>query len=259
MKTPTQLLFGGMGDDYSVLKTRAAADQSVDWVVLKNTRKGDRLLVYFNEPHSAILATAIAQTDAREEASGYFRGRMHQIEWLAEPISFSELRHLFPAWEWLKYPRSKLYINEEMAAILWKRAGGQSAPSFRRWRNQGAGFGDPETNRLVEKAAVRRVTRELKAKGYAVVSREKDREGYDLDATRKGKTLHVEVKGIAGSELAFGITWGEMNRAKEDAAFRLHAVTDARETALAKTHRFTGAQLLARFKSEPIAYRLTEK
>ncbi len=248
-----------MDNDYSVLRKRAAEKKAVDWVFLKGTRKGDRLLIYFNEPYSAILATAIAQTDAREVSPGYFRGRMHQIEWLdSRQITFSELRHLFPDWDWLKYPRSKLYLDEAKAAALWKRTAGHGSPSFMRWRNQGAGFGDPETNQLVEKAAVRRVTRELEADGYTVVSREKDREGYDLEATRKGKTLHVEVKGIAGSELAFMITRGEMNRAKEDPAFRLHAVTDARVKDLAQTHRFTGKQLLARFQSEPIAYRLTE-
>ena len=65
---------------------------------------------------------------------------------------------------------------------------------------KGAGFGDTETNRLVEKAAITKVTRFLTRLGYTVRSRESEGIGYDLDASRNGKTLHVEVKGISGSK-----------------------------------------------------------
>lgn len=70
----------------------------------------------------------------------------------------------------------------------------------------GAGFGDAKTNALVERAAVRKVTRHLEQRGFEITSRERDSIGYDLDA-RMGKIeLHVEVKGVSGAKVQFPIT-----------------------------------------------------
>jgi Domain of unknown function (DUF3883) len=260
MKSPrTQLLFGGMDNDYEDIVSRARSGRGIEWEFMRDTRRGDRLLIYFNRPHSEIVATAIALEDKWPGEEGGFRGRMGEIQLLADPIHISELRELFPKWAWLRYPRSKLYLDDEKARILWHRAKGRSSETFRRWRNQGAGFGVAEKNREVEKAAIKRVSRQLKAEGYEVTSRELDREGYDLDAARAGKTWHVEVKGISGSDLAFVITRGEWTRAREDPAFLLYAVTQADEPKAAKTHRFTGKQLVARFEARPISFFLSLK
>lgn len=250
----TLLLFGGMDDDYEQIVVRDQTEKTIEWEFLKDTRCGDRLLIYFNQPHSAILATAVALEDAWQAKSGNFRGRMGQIRLLKDPITFAELRFRFPNWRWLKYARSKLYLDKEKALALWNRAQGTSPDTFRRWRNQGAGFGDPETNRKVEQAAVKRVRKELIASGHEVVSREKDREGYDLDATKNGTTWHVEVKGISGDELGFVITRGEWNRACEDPHFILFAVTNARRAGAARLHRFTGKQIVAQFSAVPLSY-----
>ncbi len=255
MKTPrTQLLFGGMDNDYEDIVSRARSGRSIVWKFLSDTRRGDRLLIYFNYPHSEIVATAIALEDSWPEEEGGFFGRMGEIQLLADPIHIAELRELFPQWAWLRYPRSKLYLDGDKARLLWQRAEGRSSETFRRWRNHGAGFGDAEKNRKIEKAAIKRVTRQLKNEGYKVTSREGDREGYDLDAAKAGKTWHVEVKGISGSDLAFVITRGEWTRAREDSVFLLYAVTHAGESKAAKMHRFTGKQLVARFEARPISF-----
>lgn len=250
----TQLLFGGMGNDYKDIVSRARNGRSIEWEFMRDTRRGDRLLIYFNRPYSEIVATAVALEDTWPGEGGGFRGRMGEIKLLADPVSFAELRELFPSWAWLRYPRSKLYLDDDKARILWHRAKGRSSETFRRWRNQGAGFGIAEENREVEIAAVKRVTRQLKANGYTVVSRERDREGYDLDATMGGRTWHVEVKGISGPDLAFVITRGEWTRAREDPAFLLYAVTQAGEPTASRVHRFTGKKLVASFEARPISF-----
>jgi hypothetical protein len=256
MHVSTQIFFGGSDEingDYSEIHRRARKKRSVIWEAMKHTKKGDRVLIYFNRPHSAIVASAVMLEDSWPADDRPFRGRIGKIKILKDPVTFDELKVLFPKWDWLKYPRSKVYLDAAIAKKLWKRAEGESSRSYRRWRNTGAGFGDPETNRKVEKAAVARVTRELKKKGYSVLSREAERVGYDLEATRGGQKLHVEVKGVSGSLAKFPITAGELNRAKEDPRFRISVVTDALERT-AKTSNFTGQQFIARFAVRPISY-----
>ena len=128
----------------------------------------------------------------------------------------------------------------------------------KRARFQGGGYGDPKRNRIVEAAAVNSVKRYLRNHGYRVKSRERECIGYDLDATRNGSTLHIEVKGVSGQITEFLITKGEVNKAKDDLAFQLCIVTRA----LSKgplLRFYSGKQLLADFRLEPTAFRATPK
>jgi hypothetical protein len=256
MSSSVQLFFGGSDEfngDYSLIHKLAKAKRSVEWEAMKHSKEGDRALIYFNRPHSAIIASATLLEDSWPADDRPFRARIGDINILKDPISFDELTALFPAWDWLRYPRSKVYLDAAKGEKLWKRAGGESSRKYRRWRNLGAGFGDPESNRKVEEAAINRVTRLLKRDGYAVVSRESEGVGYDLEATRGSQVLHVEVKGISGTEIKFPITAGELNRAKEDPQFRLYAVTEAR-TRSAKVRTFRGRQIAQQFTVRPISY-----
>jgi len=256
MSTPTQIFFGGSDEvngGYSEIHRRARTKRSVIWEAMKHTKKGDRVLIYFNKPHSAIVASAVMLEDSWPAEDRPFRGSIGKIRILKDPVTFDELKVLFPRWEWLKYPRSKVYLDAAIAKKLWKRAEGESSRSYRRWRNTGAGFGDPDTNRKVEQAAVARVTRDLKKKGYTVLSREAERIGYDLEATCGSQILHVEVKGVSGPMLKFPITAGELNRAKEDPRFRISVVTEALQRA-ATISNFTGQQFIKRFATRPISY-----
>ena len=256
---PQTLLFqGGYKGDYDITLRRAQTGGSEEWTVLRGTRKGDRVLIYFKQPHSAVIAMAEALEEGWTAADGRIRGRIGKIRILKDPIRFDELRTFFPDWGWLRYPRSKVYLDPTKARVLWKRAHGESSRSYRRWRNVGAGFGDPETNREVERQAIDLVTRRLKQNGYSVLSHESEGVGYDLEATRGSSVLHVEVKGISGAELKFPITAGELNRAKEDPQFRLYAVTSARERS-AVIHRFTGVQLVRRFRFKALSYLASER
>jgi hypothetical protein len=109
----------------------------------------------------------------------------------------------------------------------------------------------------VEKAAIKKAKEVLTAKGWAVVSRERDRVGYDLHCTKGKRELHVEVKGTAGSEISFFLTRNELLTAKTDRDFRLLVVAEA--LSAPKVRTFTGPQMQARFEIAPIAYQASEK
>ena len=121
-------------------------------------------------------------------------------------------------------------------------------------RRQGGGYGDPEKNRCVERAAIRHVTRNLRGKGYRVRSRETEKLGYDLEAIRGASVLHVEVKGVAGHLVEFLITRNEFEKARCDSNYKLHVVTRALSSS-PREHAHSGSDLRRLFSFEPTAYR----
>jgi len=92
---------------------------------------------------------------------------------------------------------------------------------------QGAGFGAPEQNRKVEKAAIRHVTDGYQSEGYEVTSVEAARCGWDLTVTRGSEELHLEVKGVGGSLVRFFLTANEHKTALGDPNWLLLVVTYA--------------------------------
>lgn len=96
----------------------------------------------------------------------------------------------------------------------------------------GAGFGDAQTNKLVEDAAVTYVTEQyLKIERGCtdedIADVSKQNLGWDLTARLRGDEEHIEVKGAAGSLPRFFLTANEYKAASEDQAWRLVVVTDA--------------------------------
>lgn len=118
----------------------------------------------------------------------------------------------------------------------------------------GAGFGSAAENRLVERAAIRAVTRDYKSRGWHVTSREHLCEGYDLYCRRGKREEHVEVKGIRGALCSFIITANETQASRYDPFFKLCVVTNARIPSRRKLWRFTGAKLGSTFDLQPIAF-----
>src|SRR5258708_7353942 len=81
----------------------------------------------------------------------------------------------------------------------------ESLPLERVFR-RGSGFGDPETNRRVEEAAVAFVTESYKKRGWRIISVESERRGYDLHCQKARTEECVEVKGVQGEVPSFIIT-----------------------------------------------------
>jgi hypothetical protein len=122
----------------------------------------------------------------------------------------------------------------------------------------GAGFGDSETNRKVERAAVAAVTRKLEDEGWTVISVEQAKLGYDLRCTRGKARRFVEIKGIQGTKTGFFITAAEVRKWQDKAspsevAVVTSALTKPRITIFRREDekRFVLEQVLLRARLKP--------
>ena len=146
---------------------------------------------------------------------------------------------------WAKF-RGVPTVQQFKRAILLNREVGSR-------RSGGAGFGNAENNRAVEKAAIRKVTSDYKAKGWQVTSVESSNWGYDLRCTLRNVSKHVEVKGIKGKGEQFFITANELATARIDPAYELCLVLQAGATRPQLKH-YSAKELLRSFQLEPLTY-----
>jgi hypothetical protein len=260
MKSQLFIFIGGVENrDYDAIPKLAKRGGTARWSSTKSCKPGDRALIYVVKPCGRLLAKAkVLGTPEKCKAGSYkYRTMIGDFKLLPNQLTIQELKREFPRWGWLRYPRGKAVVPEQYADRLWKlvhqKPKAAQSPVL---PAQGAGFGDAQTNRLVERAAVRKVMHRLRQQGYRVVSREKDRCGYDLEATKGRQELHVEVKGISGQGLQFPITKQEVQVSSADPAFRLVAVTQAR-TRKAQLWQFTSRQFKKAFRLTPICYMAT--
>jgi len=86
--------------------------------------------------------------------------------------------------------------------------------------------GDPRRNKIAELRAVDLARGSLVTGGWSLIAdRQRDGVGYDLEFSLGARTLHVEIKGIQGSDLIFNLTPKELWRAETDESWVLVAVT----------------------------------
>ena len=122
----------------------------------------------------------------------------------------------------------------------------------------GGGFGDPETNRRVEQAAISLVKKYYQEKDWTVQSFEQQKIGYDLLCKNGLQEEHVEVKGIQGDVESFIITSAEVKQSHIDTQFVLCVVTLALSNQ-PQLHRHTAKDFDQKFILEPISYRAAIK
>lgn len=91
--------------------------------------------------------------------------------------------------------------------------------------DRGAGFGDAESNRLIEAAAMAATILHFSEWTPTDVSHEKC--GWDITFRRGGEEIHAEVKGVAGRKPSVLLTGNEYAVAKRDDRWRLVVVTRA--------------------------------
>ena len=111
------------------------------------------------------------------------------------------------------------------------KAGGRSKPK-NSVRNSKGGHGwqvDPRRRKQIETAAIRCVMNYYgKELQYEVKDRQDEKCGWDLEASKDGIVLHLEVKGVAGSGIAVELTANEFKWMKKNrATYRVCIVTDA--------------------------------
>lgn len=117
----------------------------------------------------------------------------------------------------------------------------------------GAGFGDSEQNKRVERAALRFVRREYERFGYSVRNVSSENRGYDLLCKTKGEEKHVEVKGARAEGQRFVITANERRAWEQDERFVLALVTRALSKKRS-VHYFSSAAARSEFVFRPLAY-----
>jgi len=257
MNHQIQIVHGGSdktnGDFTLVHDLAKTGKSSAHWGCGKDTKKGDDLLIYFEQPHSAIVARAVALRDATPGKYYRYDTRAGKFQILSSPITLEEMKEMFPRWKWLNYPRAKQYLDKATADALLNRASRRLSTPPVDVKVSGAGFGNPEQNRVVEKAACLAVRTYFERLNYEVISRETEKLGYDFDAIRNGEKIHIEVKGISGSVLRFPITANEVDCARNDQKFRLAVVTEA-VTSQRKIHIFSSKDFRSSFGLRPLAY-----
>jgi predicted transcriptional regulator len=254
-----QILISNAGYGKRLVERLAASEQAAFWSAPKLTAEGDTVLFYVENPVSAVVAVGKAMSPARVTSRKWYEAKVGNVRLLDAPIMLAELRAMFPDWAWLRSVNMFAYVSPERAKALLKRCA-LTFPAARdeRTHASGGGFGDAETNAIVERAAVRKATHVLKRRGFRVRSRESERIGYDLDATRGRTELHVEVKGVSGDGMQFLITKAELAKAESDSLFRLMVVTRAL-TRNASVHEFRGRSLQHRFVLTPVSYFAEQK
>lgn len=139
----------------------------------------------------------------------------------------------------------------------WPRGGRKREHERRSLKGSPGMFGEPEPNRIVERAAVAYSRKVLVTKGWSVSSVESDRCGYDLLATKGDRELHVEVKGRSSDERGFLLTRGEFARAKDDPCFVLHLVRQA--IVAPRLEVIDGGSIARTHRLEPVAYFVTPR
>lgn len=162
-------------------------------------------------------------------------------------------------------PIRTLYsISRADAAALLKAAGvhmalaAEVSESAAEQAAKGGGFGTPENNKRVEKAAVRHVTRHYKSQGWSVKDISSDNHGYDLICKASGDERHVEVKGACGDGQQFILTAKELKAWSTDKRFVLAFVGNAL-SAKPSISFFPHATSQAEFSIRPLSFMATRQ
>jgi hypothetical protein len=207
----------------------------------------------------------------------YAHGNSRQRDHKAVSIAAGSALRMIPVgWSQMKALRfdsaNDRIVNAGMRAFEGELASlrkltGASSTKMREWWNSpptrssdsevAAAFGDLETNRQIEKAAVALIIQDYRRQGWTVKSRERDRVGYDLECSRGALKELVEVKGRRGSSQQVIVTHGELREARSRANWILCIVTNAMTKP--RIHRYEGAALADHFDLKPLAHQLILK
>lgn len=124
MKDRLLILIGGSDEqnrDYSLVHRQALRGGTTNWSSLKDSHPGDRVLIYIQRPHSALIAKADVLADAVKGKPGDYahRAKVGHFEILPNIVGINTLRKRFPGWSWLRQPRGKATVPARYADKLW--------------------------------------------------------------------------------------------------------------------------------------------
>lgn len=125
MKHNLFIFIGGSDDqngDYSAVHRLARRGGTANWSCLKGSRPGDRVFIYIQSPHSALVAKAeVLANPVKSNLGDYaYRAKTGRFELLPNRVSIQDLKREFPRWAWLRYPRGKAVVPDKYAKRLWR-------------------------------------------------------------------------------------------------------------------------------------------
>lgn len=124
--------------------------------------------------------------------------------------------------------------------------------------NFGAGYGDYESNKEVEEAAINVTIQHFESEGWIVDdSYQQKGGGYDLHCRKGNLVKCVEVKGTKGSKESFIITYKEVEQAKQNPDFEIVIVTNALSEP--KRNHYSGNEFLEKFELKVETYSAKKK
>ena len=233
------------------------------WSCSKTTAVGDRVLVYYTGREGGIAHEWRAISDAKRdpESQWPYQCRVTWVKSFVPIISLDEMRRSDPTKKCpiVHYPqgisvRLEEAVAERLCSLRTRREKGTSRAARTR-ASHGAGFGDPDTNPEIERAAVNHVRDDYESRGWEVETREKDKVGYDLDCRRGRLLRRVEVKGTSGNIESFFITKNELNRLNTDDLIVLAIVLRATDEEAAIMREYSALEARARFSFSCVNYK----
>ncbi len=253
-----QIAFGDWNDFFVGARERKWG--TTEWVpTLKNAGRGDTVLAYQTNRNELVGLAKVIALRPRGRYLDLILKPVKKIGVKVRPLKESDRKiAAIPALQ--PGPIGTLYPIAPTDAKRLLRAAGvylriERTRAKRQLRevSRGAGFGESESNRVVERAAMTHVARTFRRSGWTVNDVSSEKHGYDLLCKRDRSQLHVEVKGVAGARRQFPITAREKRLWATDTAFVLALVTRAK-TKRPSLDLFRGLTALRQFHFEPISY-----
>ncbi|MGB9623809.1 MAG: protein NO VEIN domain-containing protein [Phycisphaerae bacterium] len=230
-------------------------------IAREEMQRGDLVLAYQTDRRTAIGLCEVVKL--KKDADGEVTIFLKPLERFPEPVPIHDMKRSNPGLREVRALRpavvQALYeTSPEEARTLLEACGAATRLEAQVARpaahgDAGAGFGDYASNVHVEKAAIRVVTDYYEKLGYDVRSAERERCGYDLRVTKGRAELHVEVKGVRGSEPRFLLTAHEYEVAASDPLVQLAVVTGALSDR-PRIRVWTGTEVRERFEFRPVQY-----
>lgn len=210
---------------------------------LANAKVGDKILAYQTDRNELVGVAKVVRWDREGRYKRLILRPIENIGVRVRPLKEADSRLArIPAFQ--PGPIHTLYqISTPDALLVLKAARARLADEAdevdaevsETKKTAGAGFGTPEENKRVERAAVRHVTRNYEARGWWVRNVGHKNLGYDLICSRSGERRHVEVKGARGEGQQFILTANELETWKRDPHFVLAFVRRALSSSPALT------------------------
>lgn len=258
LQRPHQIAYGDWNDFFVGAHERQWG--TTEWVpALSNARRGDTILAYQTNRNELVGLAKVMALRPHGRFLDLILRPMKKIGVKVRPLKEPDRKIAsIPALQ--PGPIRTLYdITSTDAKRLLRAAGVHVKTERTRAKRQlreisrGAGFGNPESNRVVERAAMTHVARTFRRNRWKVEDVSSEKRGYDLLCKRDRSQLRVEVKGVAGTKRQFPITAREKRLWATDTTFVLALVTRTKTTR-PSLDLFRGPTALRQFHFEPISY-----